>query len=121
MPDNHIAFAADLAGADGPDGKMKLFRGTDIANYSRAQKHLAVSADASVIRYPLHRDNRTHHSFAVFGGGDQNTAKAPVKGLFTPIHKAKGITVSDWADSYKPKINGRTPKLEELTFLRHCP
>jgi len=120
MPDNQIAFAAEDPGVGvmGPDGKLKSFRGPDIANYSRAQKHLAVSADASVVRYPLHRDNRTQHSFAVFGGGDQNTAKAPGTRLFTPVQKAKGIAVTDWVDSFKPKINGRTPKLEEYEFTR---
>jgi len=120
MPDNHIAFAAEDPGVGvmGPDGKLKSYRGPDIANFSRAQKHLAVSADASVIRYPLHRDNRTQHSFAVFGGGDQNTAKVPGAKLFAPLQKAKGIAVTDWVDSFKPKINGRTPKLEEYEFTR---
>ena len=60
MPDNHIAFAAEDPGVGvmGPDGKLKSFRGPDIANFSRAQTQLAVSADASVVRYPLTRDNR---------------------------------------------------------------
>lgn len=120
MPDNHIAFAAEDPGVGvmGPDGKLKSFRGPDIANFSRAQKHLAVSADASVVRYPLHRDNRTQHSFSVFGGGDQNTTIAPGTKLFTPVQKAKGIAVTDWVDSFKPKINGRTPVLEEYEFTR---
>ena len=120
MPDNHIAFAAEDPGVGvmAPDGKLKSFRGPDIANFSRAQKQLALSADASVVRYPLARDNRTQHSFAIFGGGDQDTAKAPEKPLLSPILQAKGMTVSDWADSFKPKINGRTPVLEEYEFSR---
>ena len=120
MPDNHIAFAAEDPGVGvmAPDGKLKSFRGPDIANFSRAQKQLALSADASVVRYPLDRDSRRQHSFAVFGGGDQNTAKAPDKPLLTPILQAKGLTISDWVDSFKPKINGRTPVLEEYEFSR---
>jgi len=120
MPDNHIAFAAEDPGVGvmGTDGKLKSYRGPDIANFSRAQKQLALSADASVVRYPLRGDNRTYHSFSVYGGGDQNTAKSPAAKLFLPVHKAKGITVSDWADSFKPKINGRTPVLEEHEFSR---
>ncbi len=120
MPDNHIAFAAEDPGVGvmAPDGQLKSFRGPDIANFSRAQKQLALSADASVVRYPLDRDSRTQHSFAIFSGGDQNTAKAPEKPLLTPILQAKGLTVSDWADSFKPKINDRTPVLEEYEFSR---
>jgi hypothetical protein len=120
MPDNHIAFAAEDPGVGvmAPDGKLKSFRGPDIANFSRAQKQLALSADASVVRYPLRRDNLTQHSFAVFGGGDQNTAHAPDKPVFEPIRQAKEIKVSDWADSFKPKINGRKPILEEYEFSR---
>ncbi len=39
MPDNHIAFAAEDPGVGvmGPDGKLKSFRGPDIANFSNAQ------------------------------------------------------------------------------------
>ena len=120
MPNNHIAFAAGDPGVGvmAPDGTLKSFRGPDIANFSRAQKQLALSADASVIRYPLSRDNRTQHSFAVFGGGDQNTVNAPDKPVFAPILQAKGIKVSDWAHSFKPKINGRVPVLEEYEFSR---
>jgi WD40 repeat protein len=120
MPDNHIAFAAEDPGVGvmGPDGKLKLFRGPDIANFSRAHGHLALSADASVVRYPLHRDNVLRHSFAVFGGGDQDTAKTEGKQLFEPILQAEGITVSDWKDSFQPKINGKVPKLEEYEFAR---
>jgi WD40 repeat protein len=120
MPDNHIAFAAEDPGVGvmGPDGKLKSFRGPDIVNFSRAQTQLAVSADASVVRYPLTRDNLVQRSFAVFGGGDQDTAKAQEIQLFAPILQAGGITVSDWKDSFQPKINGKTPKLEEYEFSR---
>jgi len=120
MPDNHIAFAAEDPGIGvmGPDGKLKLFRGPDIANFSNAQTQLAVSADASAVRYPLQRDNRLQHIFAVFGGGDQDTSAAPSVPLFTPILQAEGITVSDWKDSFKPRINGKRPALEEYEFSR---
>lgn len=120
MPDNQIAFAAEDPGVGvmGPDGKLRSFRGPDIANFSRAQTQLAVSADASVVRYPLTRDNLLQRSFAVLGGGDQDTAKALEIQLFTPILQAEGITVSDWKDSFKPLINGKAPKLEEYEFSR---
>jgi WD40 repeat protein len=120
MPNNHIAFAAEDPGVGvmGPDGKLKSFRGPDIANFSRAQKQLALSADASVVRYPLDRDNRRLHSFAVFGGGDQNTAEIQDKPVFAPILHAEGIKVSDWKDNFNPKINGRMPVFEEYEFSR---
>lgn len=120
MPDNHIAFAAEDPGVGvmGANGKVKAFRGPDIANFSRAREALALSADAAVVRYPLRRDNLQGHTFAVFGGGDQNTAKPLDKSLYAPILQAKGLTVSDWVDSFKPKINGRTPVLEEYEFSR---
>jgi WD40 repeat protein len=120
MPDNHIAFAAEDPGVGvaGPDGKLKSFRGPDIANFSRAQAQLAVSADASVVSYPLQRDLRRQHSFAVFGGGDQDTARAQDEKLFKPLLQTDSMTVSDWKDSFRPRINGRTPALEEYEFSR---
>ncbi|WP_435546824.1 WD40 repeat domain-containing protein [Desulfobacterium sp. N47] len=106
MPDNQIAFASEDPGVGvlGSDGKLKLFRGPDIANFSRAQECFALSADASVVRYPLDKGNNTQLYFAVFGGGDQDTEKAPDEPLFMPILEAGGITVSDWKDSFKPRI-----------------
>ncbi|MCI0499816.1 MAG: caspase family protein [Planctomycetales bacterium] len=120
MPDNHIAFAAEDPGVGvmGPDGKLKLFRGPDIANFSGSRSHLELSADASVVRYPLNKDNSILRSFAVFGGGDQDTEITRDEQLFTPILEAKGITVSDWQESFRPKINGIMPKLDEYEFSR---
>ncbi|HOI73185.1 MAG TPA: caspase family protein [Syntrophales bacterium] len=120
MPDNHIAFAAEDPGVGvmGPDGKLKSFRGPDIANYSGVRTQIALSTDASTVRYPLQRDNRVQRTFVVSGGGDQDTAKAPDTPLSAPILQAEGITVKDWKDSFKPRINGRTPALEEYEFSR---
>ncbi len=120
MPDNQIAFAAEDPGVGvmGPDGKLKSFRGPDIANFSNAHAQLAVSADTSVVRYPLTRDNRIQRSFTVFGGGDQDTAKEQEAELFAPIQRAEGIVISDWKDSFKPLVNGKMPKLEEYEFSR---
>jgi len=120
MPDNNIAFASEDPGVGvlGPDGKLKLFRGPDIANFSRAQECFALSADASVVRYPLDKGNSTQLSFAVFGSGDQDTDKTPEEPLFAPILEAEGIMVSDWKDSFSPKINGKPPRLEDYEFSR---
>ena len=57
-----------------------------------------------MVRYPLDKGNNTQLYFAVFGGGDQDTEKAPDEPLFMPILEAGGITVSDWKDSFKPRI-----------------
>jgi len=121
MPDNRIAFAAEDPGVGvmEPDGRLRFFRGPDIANFSGAQAQLLLSADAAVVRYPLTRDGRIQRSFAVFGGGDQDTAKVPEAEVLVPIQRAEGIVVSDWKDSFKPLINGRIPKLDEYEFS-HC-
>jgi WD40 repeat protein len=120
MPNNQIAFAAEDPGVGvmGPDGKLKFFRGPDIANFSRSQKTLLLSADAAVVGYPLTRDNRLRRIFAVLAGGDQNTERLPEAPLLEPILQAEGTEVTDWQDGFKPKINGRTPKLEEHEFSR---
>ncbi|MFH2045780.1 MAG: hypothetical protein ABIK92_11610 [Pseudomonadota bacterium] len=120
MPNNDIAFAAEdpALGVMGPDGKLKLFRGPDIVNFSYARKNLALSANASIVRYPLNKDKRIQRSFAVFGGGDQDGINFRDEQVFEPILKAKGITVLEWKNSFKPKINGKTPKLEDYEFSR---
>jgi len=122
MPDNHIAFASEDPGVGvfSPDGKVKLFRGPDIANFSRARKIFAMTADASVVRYPLDIENRVVHTFSVFGGGDQNTAAPLPRGekLHGPLQQSKRIRVADWDDSFNPKINGKKPVLDEYERSR---
>lgn len=120
MPDNQIAFAAEDPGVGvmGSDGKLKFFRGPDIANFSGAKTQLLLAADAAVVRYPLTRDGQVQRSFSVFGGGDQDTAKVPEVEIFAPRMESEEITVSDWKDSFKPLINGKIPKLDEYEFSR---
>ncbi len=120
MPENRIAFAAEDPGVGvmAPDGTLELFRGPDVANFSRSQEHLALSPDASVVRYPLDRDNRFKQSFNIFGGGDQDTSTVPNEPLHTAITSAEGIVVSDWLDSFNPTINGIVPQLDEYEFSR---
>lgn len=120
MPDNQIAFAAEDPGVGvmGPDGKLKFFKGPDIANFSRAQRMVALSDDASVVRYPIKRDNRIQHTFSIFAGGDQETAKENDTRLSRPIVQSKNIILTDWMDSFKPKINGNAIALEDYEISR---
>ena len=120
MPGNHIAFAAEDPGVGviGPDGKVVVYRGPDIVNFSDARAQVLLSTDGGVVSYPLTRDGKTRHSFAVLEEGDQNLAAEPKVPLFPPRLSAPGMTMADWKDAFKPTVNGKPPKLDDYELSR---
>ncbi|MEK7752060.1 MAG: hypothetical protein AAB654_09105 [Acidobacteriota bacterium] len=120
MPNGQIAFAAEDPGVGivAPSGKVVAYRGPDIVDFSDARTDLKVSADGAVISYPLARDGKSRHSFAVLGGGDQSTAAEPAAPVFPPRLSAPEFDIVDWKDHYKPVINGNSPRLDDYEMSR---
>jgi WD40 repeat protein len=119
MPDDRIAFAAEDPGVGvlGPDGKVLVYRGPDIVNFSDARDQLLLSADAGVVSYPSGK-GAARHSFNVLGDGDQLLSATPAVQTYAPRLSAPGFQITDWKDHYKPVINGKTPKLDDYEMSR---
>ena len=120
MPAGHMAFAAEDPGVGivGPSGEIVAYRGPDIVNFSAARTDVHVSADGTVIAYPLTPDGIVRHSFAALGGGDQSTLAEPAVPVFPPRLSAPGLEVADWKDGYAPTINGNKPELDDYEISR---
>jgi len=120
MPEGRIAFAAEDPGVGivGPDGKVAVYRGPDIVNFSSAQAQVLLSADAGVVSYPAGRDGGARHAFAALGEGEQRLAAQPAVAVHGPRVQASGLTIADWKDHYKPLINGKPPKLDDYEMSR---
>jgi hypothetical protein len=118
MPGNQIAFAGEDPGVGilSPDGKVLVYRGPDIVDFSKARAQVLLSADGGIVRYPV--DGNARHSFAPLGDGDQVLASEPRAPAFGPRLSAPGMSVSDWKDNYKPAINGKPPKLDDYEMSR---
>jgi WD40 repeat protein len=120
MPNGQIAFAAEDPGLGilGPNGRLVGYRGPDIVNFSGARTDVHLSADGSVIAYPLAPDGSVRQSFSALGSGDQSTQAPPAVPVFPPHLSAPGVDIRDWQNGYKPTINGRTPELDDYEMSR---
>jgi WD40 repeat protein len=120
MGAGNIAFVSEdpSFGIIGPDARRIAFRGPDIIDYSDAQSHLAVSADGSVIRYPLKRGGQMLQTFSPGQVGDQNLSAAPNQKMSPPLLKSAEIRIDNWKNSFTPTINGKPPDLDDYEQSR---
>jgi len=121
MPGGAIAFAAEDPGLGivGPDGQRRAWRGPEIVDFSAAQGRIELSADGSVVRYPLQRATGAPlHTFSPLLRGDQPLAATAKAELFAPVTQAAGLAVESWKDGFEPRINGRKVALDEYEMSR---
>ncbi len=118
MRDGRIAFAAEdpSFGIVGSDGNTLAYRGPAVIDHSHSQ--LAVSADATVIRYATSRDGLAMNSFTPLLGGDQSLASTPRQPVQPALTEAPGWKIENWKGSYKPTINGKAPQLDDYEQSR---
>ena len=117
MPGNRIAFAAEDPGLGvvGPDGRVAIYRGPDILDFSKAHSHVHLSPDASVVSYPQGNGRQT---FSTVADAEQAIAPNAKVAALPPRLTAPGLSIADWKDTYKPTINGKAPKLDEYEMSR---
>ncbi len=124
MGAGNMAFVSEdpSFGIVGPDARRIVFRGPDIIDFSDAQNHLAVSADGSLIRYPLKRGGQMAQTFSPERGGDQNLSlapgQAPNQAVSPALLKSAEIRIDNWKNSFTPTINGKAPRLDDYEQLR---
>ncbi len=120
MRTGNMAFVTEdpSFGIIDPNAQRVAFRGPDIIDFSDAQSHLAVSADGSVIRYPLKRGGGPLQTFAPARAGDQNFSLAPNQAVSLPLLKSTEIRIDNWKNSFTPTINGKPPKLDDYEQSR---
>ena len=123
MAHGAIAYVAEdpALGVVDASGKPVALRGPDIIDFSAAQ--LAVSADGSVVGYPLRRDTSTLHYFSPLLAGDQdlsvaNKTRLSPPRLSPPRLAAPGWKIAHWKNSRTPSINGKRPKLDDYEIAR---
>ena len=121
MPNGAIAYAAEdpAIGIIDAQAQQVALRGPDIVNFSAAQ--IDISADGSVIRYPLRDGTRSAAKLQTFSpllGGDQNLNAVSEAALQPPKQKGTGWTVENWKNSNEILINGKRPDLDDYEIAR---
>jgi len=116
LPDQRMVFAAEDPGFGIIDLAARLvgFEAPHILDFSDAHGRLRVSANGSAISYPMRRDDKTTRVFKVGDGIRNDPARAlPPPDLAGPRLQAPGWRVEGWQNTYAPRINGKTPRLDD--------
>lgn len=116
LPRGRVAFSSEdpRLGVLEADGQLALDRGPEVADYSRRESALHLSADGRTVAYQL-RPGAPVRQFSTDRREGIGMSDAPV------LHaraEAPGWRIENWRDSFTPRINGHTPTLDDYELVR---
>lgn len=119
LKDGSIAFgSADPAfGIFDKNDKRTLYKGPDIANFRSNLQGFLISHDGKTAQFGYEQGGRSPAWFSI---PDRLLELGPrEKGdLSPPLTSAEGLTITNWADTYHPKLNGKPLVLEQYELSR---
>lgn len=119
MPGGRIAFVAEdpAFGVIDPEGHIEAFRGPDIHDFSQAHGQLEVSADGTLVRYPV-AGIAGKHAFSALMAGDQSPGASRIEASAPPRLSGDAVRIDGWQNGYQPLINGKLPALDDYEMGR---
>lgn len=120
LPNGSIAYAAEDPGFGvlDADGKVRVWRGPDIADFSAAGSELLAAPDGGLVRVPLERGGARSAFFNVTGDADTRPADKDAHQLAPPLLTAAEFKIAVSADGFSVKVNGHEVKLDDYERLR---
>lgn len=116
LPGGRIAFSSEdpRLGVLEQDGRLALDRGGEIADYSRRESALHVSPDGRTVSYQI-KPGAPMRWFSA----DRNVGTTTPDGsALGPRRASPAWRIEDWRDSFKPRVNGHSPKLDDYEIVR---
>jgi WD40 repeat protein len=105
-----------LIGMLDTNGRGSILAAPAIAHYRESRESLLLSADSTTVQFPFEPQGRSPARFSL---SDRRlyTTLAPLN-LLPPVTRSTGFVITDWANTFAPKINGAPLQLEqnELSF-----
>lgn len=114
--------AADPAlGALDTSGRQTLFNPSDIADYRDSQSSFLLSADGETVQFAYEQFGKSPARFSLAERRLETLPQPATAGasqLQPTITEAKGLIITDWRDTYEPKLNDQPLKLEQYEMSR---
>jgi WD40 repeat protein len=98
-------------GVLGADGRRTLFTGPAIADYRYNQEGFLLAEDGAEVQFGYETFGKSPARFKL-NGRQLAAASGTAAHLRAPLTEARGLTVSDWKNTYTPKRNGQGLKLK---------
>jgi len=96
-------------------GRLALYKGNTIADFRDQLEEFQVSYDGSVVRFGYEYGGK---SAVVFDAQRREFVDETSVRLSKPITQMQGLEITDWEDSYHPKLNGEPIKLMQYERSR---
>jgi len=96
-------------------GKLTLYKGNDIADFGGQRDEFKVSYDGSVVRFGYEFGGE---STATFDAKNRKFINESSENLFKAITEMDDLNITDWKNSYEPKLNGKPIKLKLYEISR---
>ncbi len=105
-----------LIGLLDSSGRSNILAAPAIAHYRESRDSLLISADGSTVQFPFEPQGRSPGRFSL-GDRRLDTTAAPAN-LLPPLTRANSFVITDWTNTFVPKINGAPLQLEqnEISF-----
>jgi len=91
-------------------GRLALYKGNTIADFRGEFDEFQISYDGSVVRFGYEQWGK---SIAVFDAERREFVDETSVKLSKPLTQMQGLEITDWKNSYHPKLNGEPIKLEQ--------
>lgn len=104
LPNGSLAFgSSDPAwGVMGKTGQKAMFHGPPMADFRENWSGLLLSPDGTRVSFGYERQGK---SPAVFDGPRRTLLPAGNADLLAPVLSAPGVEVSDWKNTFRPRLN----------------
>jgi WD40 repeat protein len=96
-------------------GRLAFYKGNTIADLRGQWDEFQVSYDGSVVRFGYEVFGK---SLAVFDAERREFVDETSVRLSKPITQMQGLEITDWKNSYHPKLNGKPIELEQYEISR---
>jgi WD40 repeat protein len=110
LKDGGVVFASvePSFGILDASGRLALYKGNTIADLRAQRDEFQVSYDGSVVRFGYEYGGK---SPVVFDAERREFVDETSVRLSKPITQMQGLEITDWKNSYHPKLNGKPIKL----------
>jgi WD40 repeat protein len=110
--------ASDPAfGVIGADGRRTLFIGPAIADYRNNREGFLLAEDGAEVQFGYEPFGKSSARFRL-NGRQLAAANGTAAQLRASLTEARELTISDWFNTYTPKLNGQALKLETNEMSR---
>jgi WD40 repeat protein len=117
LKDGGVVFgsAEPSSGILSASGLLAIYKSSEIADLRAQRDEFQLSYDGSIVRFGYEYEGK---SMVIFDAKNREFIIESSANLLKPITEIRGLKITDWKNSYYPKLNGKPIELEPYELSR---